>query len=192
VEDYRQVSEHLGGADPGNVIDANTWMPDVWGYLVVRFGIGIMIDIGCGRGHALKWFADLGLITVGVEGDPIAVEKNVCKKGRVVCHDFTLGPYVHGTPFDLAWSCEFLEHIEERYLPHLKPCFQAARYAVITHGEPWQDGHHHVNCRSDSYWIDVFSNWGFRHLEAETDRLRRTDHYHAVWGRRSLMVFERI
>jgi SAM-dependent methyltransferase len=185
---------HLGGAIAPDVapVDANTWMPDVWGYLVVRFGVGIVLDVGCGYGHACKWFADLGLNIVGIEGDPKAVEHNVCKSGRIIQHDFTRGTYVHGTPFDLAWSCEFLEHLEEQYLQNLRPCFEAARYAVITHGEPWQDGHHHVNCQPDSYWERVFDSWGFLHLRQETALLRRTDRYRAVWGRRSLMVFERI
>jgi SAM-dependent methyltransferase len=186
-------NEHLGGAIPQG--DGNTWMPDVWGYLVVKYGVGVMIDIGCGYGHSTKWFADMGITCVGVDGWREAVANTVCKNvpnTSIVEHDFTKGTYRHGTPFDLAWCAEFLEHLDAQYLPNVAPCFRAARYCVITHGEPEQHGHHHVNCQPDSYWERVFSEWGFKHLEQETKLLRSTDRWNAVWGRRSLMFFERI
>ncbi len=184
--------DHLGGAIPQG--DANTWMPDVWGYLAVKFDIGMMIDVGCGYGHTCKWFSELGIVSVGVDGFPECIEKNVCKDLPRVwtkIHDFSTGPYTHGTPFDLAWSAEFLEHVDEKHLPNLRPCFEAARYAVITHGEPHQHGHNHVNCKPDSYWIKVFDGWNFDHSPTETELLRRTDRFHAAWGRRSLMFFKR-
>lgn len=184
------MSDHLGGAIPQG--DTNTWMPDVMGWCVVEFGVRIVIDIGCGYGHHSKWFADIGMNVVGVDGFKDCIDNNVCKNGRMICHDFAKGPYVHGTPFDLAWSAEFLEHVEEKHLNNLRPCFEAARYAVITHGEPHQAGQHHVNCKSDSYWEQVFASWNFKHLPEVTDLLRRTDRYGAVWGRRSLMAFQRL
>lgn len=190
-----QTPAHLGGAIAEG--DANTWMPDVWGYVVVKYSVRLVLDIGCGYGYALRWFARLGLNVVGIDGDPEAIAKNVCQGPfpaccRLVRHDFARGPYVHGTPFDLALSSEFLEHLDEKYLVHVAPCFQAARYALITHGEPHQDGQHHVNCRPSSYWVNVFRSWGFQHREDETALLRRTDRFGSVWGRRSLMFFERL
>lgn len=184
------ITEHLGGAIPEG--DSNTWMPDVWGYLIVRYHVGVMIDIGCGYGHSTKWFSDLGINSVGVDGWNEAIRDTVCKKAAMVKHDFTKGEYRHGTPFDLAWCAEFLEHLEEQYLPNVAPCFKAAKYCVITHGEPEQHGHHHVNCQPDSYWEKVFAGWGFIHRQDETNLLRSTDRWRAVWGRRSLMFFERI
>lgn len=182
------TAAHLGGASEH---DANTWMPDVWGYLLVKYRIGILLDIGCGYGAALKWWSEYGVNCVGIDGDPKALEASAFK-GTLVQHDFASGPYVHGTPFDLAWSAEFLEHLAEEHLPNVAPCFQAARYACITHGEPHQHGQHHANCRPSSYWVRQFEHWGFEHREDETLLLRLTDRWHAGWGRRTLMFFERL
>ena len=183
-------NDHLGGAIPEG--DGNTWMPDVWGYLAIKFNPGIVLDVGCGYGHSTKWWSDLGCHVVGVDGFQACIDQNVCKKGRIIKHDFATGPYLHGTPFDLVWSCEFLEHVEERFLPNLKATFQQGRYAVVTHAEPHQSGQHHVNCQSSSYWIHMFESWGFKHLGDETELLRKSDRHRAAWGRRTLLVFERV
>jgi hypothetical protein len=64
--------------------------------------------------------------------------------------------------------------------------------AVITHGEPGQAGHHHVNCQDDAYWIEKFAEGGFIHVPDETAILRKTDRWSSGWGRRTLMMFRRI
>jgi SAM-dependent methyltransferase len=181
---------HLGGSYQEG--DSNTIMVDVWGYLLVKYEIKSVIDIGCGFGHALQWFAQNGLCAIkGVEGWPEAVEKNLVK-GSIVQHDFREGPAPIAQAFDLAWSAEFLEHVEERFLPNVMPLFRMARYACVTHAEPGQGGFHHVNCQGDEYWVRKFAEYGFRHDESETALLRRTDRWRAGWGRRSLMFFTRI
>ena len=183
------MSEHLGGAYPQG--DANTHMPDVWGYLLVKYEIKQVLDVGCGFGHALRWFKDVGLCNVvGIEGWDEAIRGSLVPEA-VVQHDFTKGPAPIGTPFDLAWSAEFLEHVDEKFLPHVMPAFRLARYAVVTHGEPGQIGHHHVNCQTTDYWVAKFAEHGFEHLADETVRLRRTDRWRAVWGRRTLTMFRR-
>lgn len=177
----------IGGAIPQG--DGNTMMPDVWGYLLVKYNPKMIIDVGCGFGHTLKWFADYGVTVVGVDGWKEAIDKNVVGANAHL-HDFTSGPYIHGTAFDIAWSAEFLEHVEERYIPNFMPIFQSARVSVVTHGEPMQHGHHHVNCQTSSYWIAKFAEFGLVHDAAETDLLRRTDRWGAAWGRRTLMCFK--
>ncbi len=130
------TAEYLGGAEPAG--DPNTTMIDVWGYLLVKYEVKSVIDIGCGFGHCLKWFAENGLCRItGVEGWGEAVQNTVVP--QFVCqHDFCAGPPPIGEAFDLAWSSEFLEHVEEQYLPNVMHAFRLARYACITHGEPGQ------------------------------------------------------
>lgn len=183
------TAEYLGGCDPDG--DLNTFMPDVFGYLLVKYELKSIIDIGCGFGHALKWFAENGLCRIiGVEGWPEAVEKTVVP--NFVClHDFRDGAPPIGEVFDLAWSSEFLEHIEEKYLPDIMHVFRLARYACITHGEPGQVGFNHVNCQSSNYWAAKFAEYGFAYNAEETALLRRTDRWRAPYGRRTLMFFER-
>lgn len=180
---------HLGGAIESG--DGNTITPDVWGYLLVKYELKSVVDIGCGFGHTMKWFADHGLCNVkGIEGWSEAVTRNLMPK-NVVQHDFCAGTLDLGTPFDLAWSAEFLEHVEEKFLPNVMPVFQLAHYACITHAEPGQAGFHHVNCKTSNYWIRKFMEYGFRHDEKETALLRRTDRWRAGWGRRTLTFFVR-
>lgn len=180
---------HLGGSYP---IDPNTYMVDVFGYLLVRHEIKSVLDIGCGYGATMKWFSENGLCrVVGIEGWEDAIAGSEVRD-RIIKHDFTDGICPVSEEFDLAWSAEFLEHVDSRYIHNYMRSFQCCRMAVITHAEPGQPGHHHVNCQSDDYWIDVFSRHGFRHNHDETSLLRRTDRWHAGWGRRTLMVFNRI
>ena len=137
------MTAHLGGAYASG--DANTIMPDVWGYLLTRYPIRRVLDVGCGYGQAMRRFAEVGgCDVVGIDGDPACVASDP----RIRLHDFILSALPGASlPYDLAWSSEFLEHVDEKYLPNLMSAFQQARLVVVTHGEPGQPGHHHVNCR---------------------------------------------
>lgn len=187
---YTDDRAHLGGAH--SVGDANTIMPDVWGYLVVRFNVWSVVDVGCGYGHALPYFAGCGAHTVlGIDGDPDCVSRSLVPS-VTVRHDFAEGPFTLKSDFDLGWSAEFLEHVEERHQPHYMATFRQCRHVCVTHAVPRQPGHHHVNCRDDTYWIKTFAAYGFRFDAAETTILRRTDRLNGSWGRNTLMLFHRV
>lgn len=188
------IPPHIGGSYIQG--DANTIMHDVWGYLVVKYAPRSVIDIGCGYGDTLEWFEKFLIHSIGIDGDPNCVA-SARIPGHVFLHDFTIGPppdsiIKPGDYFDLAWSAEFLEHVEEQFMPNYMAIFRRCKYAVITHAEPGQNGHHHVNCQDDDYWVQAFANAGFRINVAETALLRSTDRWHAGWGRRTLMFFERL
>ncbi len=139
--------EHLGGYVEGG--DPATWFPDLWTWLILQ-GVTSMLDVGCGEGHALNYFRSHGCTVIGVEGieqpDP-----------DIVQHDFTDGPWRPDANVDLVWCCEFVEHVEERYLPNFLRAFTAAPLVLMTHGEPGQGGYHHVNCRTADYWIGALA-----------------------------------
>lgn len=182
------MNEHLGGAFEEG--DPKTTMIDVWGYLLVKYGLKSVIDVGCGFGHTLKWFAEYKCGILGIDGWHEAVERSQVP-GKVIEHDFTKGVAPVNHSFDLAWSAEFLEHVEEQYLPNVMPVFRLAKYSCITHGEPCQPGYHHVNLKPSSYWVDKFAEHGMIWDERETALLRRTDRWQAMYGRRTLMFFVR-
>ena len=50
--------------------------------------------------------------------------------------------------------------------------FQAARHVCMTYAPPGTVGYHHVNCREESYWIEVFTHHGFEHDAELTQQLR--------------------
>ena len=157
--------DHLGGYIPGG--DPATYYPELWRWLVEEYGVKSMIDIGCGEGHALEFFADLGCSARGIEGTP---QDNAA----IVQHDFTTGPIPTPRVYaQLVWSCEFVEHVEERYVPNFLWSFASAMDLILmTHAEPGQDGHHHVNCRTADYWKGALAASGFA-FDAELTTVTR-------------------
>lgn len=178
---------HLGGAfleEP----DEHTFMPDIWEYLIGKYKVASVLDVGAGGGWSTKWFADHGLFAQGVEGWKEALEKSQCRS-LIIEHDFSRGEFVPAHPFDLAWCSEFVEHIEERFVPNFMSAFRACKYVCLTHGEVGQIGYHHVNCQSTEYWIAKMKANGFEHDPQETEYLRSTNIHDAPWGRKTLTFF---
>lgn len=157
-----QERPHLGGYIPGG--DPATHYPDLWEWLVHE-GVKSVLDIGCGEGLALKFFGQLGCRVLGVDG----VEQD---DPSIICHDYTQGPLVIPDPFDLVWTCEFVEHVEEQYVPNFVTTFKAANAVLMTHAEPGQPGYHHVNCQPAEYWIATMKEAGYRFDEDFTRQAR--------------------
>jgi SAM-dependent methyltransferase len=178
---------HLGGGFL-EAPDENTFMPDVWEYLISKYKLASVLDVGAGGGWSTKWFADRGLLALGVEGWKEALEKSQCPS-LIIEHDYTQGKFVPAQPFDLAWCSEFVEHIDEQFIPHFMSTFQACKYVCLTHGEVGQAGYHHVNCQPTEYWISKMKEHGFAHDPQETAYLRSTNIHEAPWGRKTLTFF---
>jgi hypothetical protein len=110
-----------------------------------------------------------GLDAVGIDGD-WEVEKE--KDAFILIHDFTTGPATISGNFDLGWSVEFLEHVEEKYQDFYMQAFTKCKYVVCTAAPPDYPGHHHVNCQPLTYWRDVFDKYGFDYDNDVTQRIR--------------------
>jgi len=133
------------------------------------------IDVGCGPGGQVQTAARLDFERcVGVDGDWTVLPKNVYdQKTTFYLHDFTKEPVQRDLGyFDLAWSVEFLEHVEEKYIPNYMILFQRSKYIVVTHALPGQAGHHHVNCQEPKYWVDKFAEYDIIYDEALTTKVR--------------------
>jgi SAM-dependent methyltransferase len=164
--------EHLGGTntqgDP-----ATYYHPHVWGYLFKQFNIKSMVDIGCGFGYAIKFikekFPDVEVL--GVEGSKKVVNLCLFPK-QTLQHDYCSGPLKLSTSYDLGWSTEFVEHVEEKYVPNFIETFKCCKYVAFTYASPGQGGHHHVNENTKEYWIDTMQNNGFEYLYDENQVLK--------------------
>lgn len=161
--------EHLGGCIVGG--DWGTFAPPVWDELISSLGAKSSIDVGCGAGHSVAYFLGKGLDAWGVEGFAPALEASAARD-RMIEHDYCDGPLDPGREYDLAWCCEFVEHVEERFVDGFLATFARCRYVAMTHGVPGQDGYHHVNCQPAEYWIEKLASIGFEYMESESLRLR--------------------
>jgi hypothetical protein len=161
---------HLGGHE-----DKTQFDDGALAYLAERFAVRTMVDVGCGPGGMLYAARRRGITAVGVDGDPsIARESPV-----MIEHDYTRKPLFLGA-FDLGWSVEFLEHVEERFLPNVMATFAGCRVVFVTAAAPGQPGHYHVNCQPSDYWIARFAAAGFRLDEEATAGVRR---HSTMWSR---------
>lgn len=147
------VDGYLAGHDDVTHTDEG-----VMDYLLGRFDISSMLDIGCGPGGMIDVAISKGLEVQGVDGDYTLPDR----PERII-HDFTKGPCENLETYDLAWSVEFVEHVHQQYIPNFMAAFERCKYVVMTAAPPGTPGNHHVNCQEKEYWIDVFKQYGFKY-----------------------------
>ena len=157
------LPEHLGGHLNKTHTDRGAFL-----YIKNEFNIESMLDVGCGTGGMLEIAELRGVEAIGIDGDYTLDFGDL----NVIVHDFTIGPAPLDREFDLCWSVEFLEHVEEKYIPNYMRAFQHCRYVVVTAAPPGWEGHHHVNCQPEKYWIEKFDEYGFAIDRRVTEAIR--------------------
>ncbi|MFY9287562.1 MAG: methyltransferase domain-containing protein [Alphaproteobacteria bacterium] len=153
--------KHLGGSITGYGIgDPATYYPNMWTWAVGILDAKSVLDVGCGQGFSLEYFAKLGLRAKGIEGYEESI-KNGRRPDLVTKHDYEKAPLTLDETFDMAWCCEFVEHIEEKCMDNFFATFKSAKTIFMTFATPGQGGHHHVNEQPGEYWVDAFQKRGF-------------------------------
>jgi SAM-dependent methyltransferase len=157
---------HLGG----NSVECNpnTFSPDSWNYVIKKYGIKSVLDVGSGYGHAAKWFADRGLESFAIEG----LQKNVDNAIHpTVKIDLTENSYK--LKVDMVHCVEVVEHVDEKYVHNVLDTLCNGKFIFMTHGLPGQKGHHHVNNQPTLYWINHLSSKGYEYLEEDSMEIRK-------------------
>lgn len=152
---------HLGGHKNRTHLDEGCLR-----FMIEHYNVQTMLDIGCGPGGMVNLARDLGISAEGIDGD-YTVERT---GDYFTIHDYTTGASNVNKQFDLAWSCEFVEHVDEKYIPNYIQDFQKAKYVIMTFSE--SQGHHHVNVQNQEYWINVFESYGFEFDKKTTGDIR--------------------
>ena len=157
---------HLGGHENETHIDEGAL-----NYLLNKFNIKSFLDIGCGPGGMVELAYKKNLKSIGIDGD------FTLKRERpefYITHDYTTGPApLNDEIWDLGWSCEFLEHVEEKYMDNYMDSFLKCKYIIITHALPGQGGHYHVNEQTPNYWFIKFGERGFLFDLKTTNEVRQ-------------------
>jgi SAM-dependent methyltransferase len=129
-----------------------------------------VIDFGCGSAAILALLRTQGVDVMGLEGTGNCVPALQIDAGRVLIADLRTVVSLPRT-FDLAFSFEVAEHIEEEFASvFVDNLCRASSTILISAAPPGQDGWGHVNCQPKQYWIDRFKGREFifdrRRMEA--------------------------
>lgn len=161
-----QSQQHLGGNLREG--DPYTFCPSVWDYLVQRFAIRSIMDLGSGMGYASDYFFKKNLQVLAVEGLRDNVDRSIFPS---IQHDITDGPVY--ARVDLVHCQEVVEHIEEKYLDNLLSSLTCGRIIVMTNALPGQGGYHHVNEQPTEYWVRHLMTRGCELLVEDSNRIRK-------------------
>ncbi len=162
----QEKEKHLGG----NIAegDPRTFAPAVWDYVIDRFAVRSVLDIGSGMGFAASYFNNQGMQTLAVDGLPFNIQHSVFPALQL---DITLQPIQ--CKVDFVHCQEVVEHIEEKYLENLLKSLTCGRITLITHAVPGQGRYHHVNEQHGEYWIEHMRRYSCELLEEDTRRIRQ-------------------
>ena len=117
------LEEHLGGHNGVTHTDegALQWAID-------NLNVRTMLDVGCGPGGQVELANNIGIDAEGIDGDG-TIERY--DSNKFIIHDFSTGPGAIDKNYDLAWSCEFVEHVYEQYIPNYVQAMQRAKYNFV-------------------------------------------------------------
>lgn len=180
------LPSHLGGHEYETHVDEGAT-----NYLIDNLNIKSVVDIGCGPGGMVELFKKKGLKVLGLDGD-FTLERPDFIKENVVVHDFTTGPYQLDDIYDLAWTVEFVEHVDEKYMQNFIDVFKQCRYVIMTHALPGQPGHHHVNCQHAGYWLNVMEKNGFQAQPFTLQNVRAASTMRERYIRQQSLFFKNI
>lgn len=157
---------HLGG----NIVEGDpfTFSPTVWNYLINRFALKSVLDLGAGRGYSSAFFHQAGLQVLAVDG----MREN-CEKSLYPTAQFDLTQSSIYCKVDLVHCQEVVEHIEEQYIENLLSSLANGKFILMTNALPGQGGHHHVNEQPTEYWIQHLKRYGCEVLLEDSNRIRQ-------------------
>lgn len=153
----------------GNIIqgDPLTFSPKVWDYLIDRFAIHSMLDVGSGLGYCATYFHRKGIAAIAIDG---LVYNYTNAIYPTICHDLIDSPFL--IKVDLVHCVEVVEHIDPIHVDNVIRTLTRGKFTVMSHAVPGQNGHHHVNCQEDDYWIKLMHTKGSSLLDIDTERIR--------------------
>lgn len=171
---------HLGGHYNLTHIDEGALV-----YLKHKFGIKNMLDIGCGPGDMADIAKKHGITWTGIDGD------ETIKRSGKITHDYTTSSCLNlKDAYELGWSTEFLEHVQEEFIGNFLSDFTRCKFVLVTAAPPGKKGYHHVNCQNTDYWIKKFRKVGLIFNKEITESIRKSSTMKREFMRNTGMFYE--
>eukprot|EP01083_Nonionella_stella_P003263 9295_1 len=169
-----------GGIDPKHLggflhNDTKSYERELWEYIIPRYNITSVLDIGCGMGVSTLFFASKIRKYIEwnnvlcIEGSHDAIQHSWVKN-ITIQHDYSLGPFWPSKVYDLAWSIEFLEHVNASFMDNYMATFKKAKLLLVSASPT--GGWSHLNIQKKEYWIEKFESYGFIYDHALTKTCR--------------------
>jgi len=153
-----------------------------------------ILEFGCGIGLYLEYLENNFIINelYGIEPRPPLVTN---QKRKLIALDITQQgiPLSLFRTFDLVYSIEVLEHIDEKYhvdiIRYL--CISSKKWLIFSAAQPGQEGVGHISCKELDYWINLIKNNGFLLSKKKTQQIRDACDAKNLNHRKNLMVFKK-
>ncbi len=138
------------------------------------------VDVGCGPGMVVARLRGLGVEASGIEGSAHGIAAaGVGVRPHLVHADITTERWlencvdVDAGARALVICTEVAEHLDAADASGLVHLLCSAMSPIVfTAAPPGQDGHHHVNCQPQAYWLELFQAHGVILDEAATHELK--------------------
>ena len=173
TDNYEGLRESTDNENPhlgGNIVEGDpyTFAPSVWDYLIKRFAIRSVLDLGAGMAFSSDYFHRSGLRVIAVDGLKENCERSIHPSIQL---DLTTSSVF--CKVDLVHCHEVVEHIDEVHLENLLRSLACGKYIVMTNALPGQGGRHHVNEQPTEYWIEHLKRYSCEVLAEDTTRIRQ-------------------
>lgn len=160
----RQILHHYFGEH-----ESSTSPDAVVPWLLNRFKIKSVIDVGCGLGQWLEAFERhvQGVEVLGLDGAHVPTERlRVSARSFMAVDLFRPNAVRLPKRFDLAISLEVAEHLPESAADDFVSLLTSLSDLVLFSAAiPGQTGENHVNEQWPMYWVDKFRVAGFAPLD---------------------------
>ena len=158
----QELPHHLGGH--GGITHLDRGVLD---YMIAKYKIKSFLDIGCGPGGMVNLANQKGLQSYGIDGDFTVKRPNL--NFQII--DYSKTKSLLNQKYDFVWSCEFVEHVDEQYIPNYMPDFALGKYVAMTYNQS-KRGHHHVTLKPKDFWIELFKTYDLIFDTKETEKIR--------------------